>query len=81
MPVARLEEAIARAHETLIGMVRARLADQLSANRRLWRARLLRNLCAAWAGGPFAGFLRVMEGAAMYFRALVLTRAGRRSRP
>lgn len=74
-PVAKLEETIARAHGTLIGMVRARLVSQLSANRRLWRNRLLRHLCAAWSGGPFAGLLRLLEGAAMYLRALVLTRA------
>ncbi|MCA1686302.1 MAG: GTPase domain-containing protein [Planctomycetia bacterium] len=74
-PVAKLEETIARAHETLIGLVRARLADQLTANRRLWRARLLRHLCAAWSGGPFSSLLRLLEGAAMYFRALILTRA------
>jgi len=74
-PVGKLEETITRAHGTLIGLVRARLVSQLSANRRLWRNRLLRHLCAAWSGGPFAGLLRLMEGAAMYLRALVLTRA------
>jgi hypothetical protein len=73
--VKQLEQAIKQAHEELVVGIRKRLTSQLRANRRLWRTRLLRQLVGAWAGGPFAGLLHLLEGGASFVRAIVLTRA------
>lgn len=66
--LAHLERAIAAARAEVLAKVRARLGEQVLANRGLWRARLLRQLTLSWGGGPLAGLLTLWSAGATLLR-------------
>ncbi len=61
--VARLQAAVEAERARLFGQIRGRIEEQLRGNQGVWRARLLREVTLRWAGGPFAGFLRLLGSA------------------
>ena len=73
--VTRLETTIAEQRSFLLGKVRAHVSDRARSNRRLWRARVLRQLTLAWGSGPLAGLLGLWAAGGALVRSLILLRA------
>jgi hypothetical protein len=73
--VVALEEAIIAEQQKLFESVRRRLHEQLQGHQSLWRQRLLRQVTLQWSAGPFAAFLRIVNGASSLLRMAILSRA------
>lgn len=73
--VARLEQAMEHERSALLTKVRARLAERIGANRRLWRSRALKQLTQTWGAGPLAGLLGLWSACGSVVRSLILLRA------
>ena len=73
--VARLEATIAEQRSFLLGKVRGHVSERARSNRRLWRARVLRQLTLAWGSGPLAGLLGLWAAGGALVRSLIMLRA------
>ncbi len=73
--VARLEATIAEQRSYLLGKVRAHVSERARSNRRLWRARVLRQLTLSWGAGPLAGLLGLWAAGGALVRSLIMLRA------
>jgi hypothetical protein len=73
--VARLESTIAEQRSYLLARVRAHVSERARSNRRLWRARVLRQLTLSWGAGPLSGLLGLWAAGGALVRSLILLRA------
>ena len=73
--VSSLEASIDRERARMVAKVAARMSEQIDANRRLWRSRVLRQLNQAWSAGPLSTLIGLWSTAGTLLRSMLLLRA------
>lgn len=73
--VSNLETSIQRERARMVAKVAARMSEQIDANRRLWRSRMLRQLNQAWSAGPLSSLIGLYSTAGSLLRSMLLLRA------
>ncbi len=70
-----VEEALKQQRERLVGVLAARLAEELDASRYLWERRLVEGVTSDWGFSPFSGLLRLGQGLGGLLTSASLLRA------
>ncbi|MCO6459456.1 MAG: ATP-binding cassette domain-containing protein [Pirellulaceae bacterium] len=74
-PLGRLEREVSSQQDQLREKIRRGLHDTLQSNRYTWRTKLLEQLLQKWSGGPFAGFLRLVNALGSWTRWALVARS------